>query len=245
MSVANSEQHDVSVPAGGWRIPRAVAVWGAFLVAGVVAIVALRSAAPARSQLGTLRPTAERGLGAHALPAAGTAMRVEPRDAPMARDRWKAIVIHDSGAPAGDMASLERRHLDAGLAGLGYHFVIGNGQGIDDGHVVAGLRWDRQLPGAHAVPGWCTPRPVRAVGRCLDAPTLNSSAIAICVVGNFRRRPCTERQAEELGALVRALQAELGIGADAVFFAPELARSGTDGGGWTLPSDQVRARLLP
>lgn len=245
MSVANSEQPDVNVPSGGWRIPRAAVVWGAFLAAGVVAIVALRSAAPVRSPLGTLRPAAERGVGAHAASSVGTAMRVEPRDAPMARDRWKAIVIHDSGAPAGDIASLERRHLDAGLAGLGYHFVIGNGQGIDDGHVVAGLRWDRQLPGAHAVPGWCTPRPVRAVGRCMDAATLNSSAIAICVVGNLRRRPCTDRQAQELGALVRALQAELGIGADAVFCAPELEGIPVGGGEWRLPTEQMRASLLP
>jgi hypothetical protein len=42
----------------------------------------------------------------------------------LARGQWQAIVIYDSGSPAGDVAALERRHLDAGLSGLGYHFVM-------------------------------------------------------------------------------------------------------------------------
>lgn len=227
-----------------WQPSRPAVVWAAFLAACLTAFGLLHALAPARPDLTVLRIPAERGLSSHARPERPGIRRVEPRDAPMARHRWKSIVIHDSGAPAGDLASLERRHLDAGLAGLGFHFVIGNGQGIDDGQVVAGFRWDRQLPGAHAAAGWRTPRPVRGAGRPLDAMGLNEESVAVCVVGNLRRRPCTDRQARELAALVRALQAELGIGADAVYLASELfPPSGAPD--WQLSADDLRASLLP
>ena len=227
-----------------WQPPRAAMVWGAFLGACALAAGLLHALAPSRAAAGILRTPAERGLSAHVRADLSGAARVEPRDAPMAEGRWKAIVIHDSGAPAGDLASLERRHRDAGLAGLGYHFVIGNGQGIDDGQVVAGFRWDRQLPGAHAAAGWHTPRPVRSAGHVLDSAGLNADAIAVCVVGNLRRRPCTDRQMRELAALVRALQAECGIGADGVFCSPELS-PGAGHGGWQFPVAELRASLLP
>ncbi len=147
--------------------------------------------------------------------------RITPRDAAIDRDRWRAIVIHDSGTPAGDLASIERRHQQAGLAGLGFHFVVGNGQGMDDGAIAVGPRWERQLAGAHAPRGWHAP--VRAEGAvALDAAGLNQSAIAICLVGRADRRPFTDRQCREARALVRQLQAEFGIPDRAVFTASEL-----------------------
>lgn len=152
---------------------------------------------------------------------ASASPRIMPRDAAVDRDRWQAIVIHDSGTPAGDLASIERRHQQAGLAGLGFHFVVGNGQGMDDGAIAVGPRWERQLAGAHAPRGWRTP--VRAGGAVvLDAVALNQSAIAICLVGRADRRPFTDRQCREVRALVRQLQVEFGIPDRAVFMACEL-----------------------
>ena len=171
------------------------------------------------------------------------APRIRPRDTALARGRWKAIVIHDSGSPAGDVASIERRHLDAGLTGLGFHFVIGNGHGLDDGQVSVGYRWERQLPGAHAWPGMRTTRPMRAVAGPLDADALNQRAVAICLVGNADRRPYTDAQLRELAGLVRSLQAELGIGADAVYFRKELCPGPIPAGCIDAPT--FRAQLLP
>ena len=140
-------------------------------------------------------------------------------------------------------ASIERRHIDSGLSGLGYHFVIGNGQGLDDGQVAVGYRWEHQLPGAHAAAGMKAPRSLRTQATRMDATALNRSAIGICLVGNGDRRPFTERQLRELVGLVRALQAELGIGADAVFFHTELVPGRADAGHFAL--GEFRAQLLP
>lgn len=168
-------------------------------------------------------------------------LRITPRDAAMDRARWRAIVIHESGTPAGDLASIERRHQQAGLAGLGFHFVVGNGQGMDDGAVAVGPRWERQLAGAHAPQGWRTPSDAGDAG-ALDAAALNRSAIAICLVGRADRRPFTDRQCREVRALVHQLQAELGIPDRAVFMACELQGRGVGAApSWAL----LRARMAP
>jgi hypothetical protein len=175
---------------------------------------------------------------AFALTASLPAPRIMPRDAAVDRTRWRAIVIYDSGTPAGDVPSIERRHQQAGLAGLGFHFVVGNGQGMDDGDVVVGPRWERQLAGAHAARGWRTP----GGANVLDASALNQSAIAICLVGRADRRPFTDRQCREVRALVRELQAEFGIPSEAVFVASELhGRSAAPSASWAA----LRARVAP
>ena len=167
--------------------------------------------------------------------------RIMPRDAAVDRDRWRAIVIHESGTPAGDLASIERRHQQAGLACLGFHFVVGNGQGMEDGAVAVGPRWERQLAGAHAPRGWRTPAGITG-SIDLDASGLNQSAIAVCLVGRADRRPFTDRQCREVRALVRQLQAEFGIPDHAVFTAPELrGRGAGPAASWTA----LRAGLAP
>lgn len=156
---------------------------------------------------------------------------VMPREVPLDRNRWNSIVIHHSGSPGGDAASIARMHGSAGLAGLGYHFIIGNGQGLADGMVEVGPRWNQQLPGAHVAS-----RPA-AEGAMLIASRvpgtspdeLNRNAVGICLVGNGDRRPFTEQQVHELAALVRRLQRELGISADRVFLHSDVARVASPG----------------
>ena len=63
--------------------------------------------------------------------------------------RWEMIVIHDSGSLSGTVRDLDAEARQAGLNGLGYHFVIGNGNGLSDGVVEASYRWNSQLAGAH------------------------------------------------------------------------------------------------
>lgn len=149
---------------------------------------------------------------------------IHPREAALDRNRWNAIVIHHSGTPAGDAASIARMHGESGLQGLGYHFVIGNGQGLPDGHVEVGPRWNRQVPGAHVVArarnGGATPVSLQPAEM---ADRLNRHGIAICLVGNGDRRPFTDRQIHEAASLVRRLQRELGIPADRVFLHSDVA----------------------
>ncbi len=229
-------------------LPRSLVVWAAFAVASVASVGILWIAAPARgvNNLHTSRDRREPAVASMTPVTMSTTPRIAPRDTPMARGQWQAIVIHDSGSPAGDVAALERRHLDAGLAGLGYHFVIGNGQGMEDGQVAVGFRWERQLSGAHATKTMCAPWPLRAHEAPLSANDLNRKSVAICLVGNGERRAFTDQQTRQLLNLVRALQAELGIGAHAVFFRQELTPSASGlGEAGQLQPGTFRAQLLP
>ena len=123
--------------------------------------------------------------------------------------QWTGIVIHHLGEPAATMQSIHRRHIQNGYQGLGYHFVIGNGNGLGNGDVHIGYRWTNQLPGAHVVG---------------DTGTLhNQHSIAICLVGDGDRRPFTPDQMKNLVRLVQRLQHRLDIPSEAVFLHRELA----------------------
>ena len=114
-----------------------------------------------RSTLGDRRP----GPGfpaAHASILADSPARdpIFQTHVPLERSRWQAIVIHHSGEPAGDAESLRRLHESYGYRGLGYHFLIGNGNGLGDGHGRCGDRgevvnWSRSrhLPWPWPSPG--------------------------------------------------------------------------------------------
>jgi hypothetical protein len=167
-------------------------------------------------------------------------MGVNPREARLDRGRWDSIVIHHSGTPAGDGATIARMHAEQGLMGLGYHFVVGNGQGMADGLIEVGPRWNRQQPGAHVVQ-----RPTVAgaapVARS-SADHLNEHAVAICLVGNGDRRRFTDRQIRELASLVRRLQRELRIPADRVYLHSDVAPVSSPG--VNFPSAEFEGQLL-
>ena len=147
----------------------------------------------------------------------------KPLDAP----RWKAIVVHHSGSPVGGPADIEAQHRAMNLEGLGYHFVIGNGSGIEDGEVHVGYRWLDQLPGAHVA------------GPSGD--WYNRHSIGICLVGDGRRGPFTDQQLRRLTQLVAALADELGIPDDQVVVHADLAP--TDDPGRFFPEAAFREQL--
>lgn len=211
-----------SAPLRRRRPPRAAVAVCALAMASLVAVGVLSLPGPGHAVGGGLHAwpaRAQAEFGAASPVQATREPGIRPRTAPLDGPRWRAIVIHESGTPAGDMASLERRHFQAGRAGLGFHFVVGNGQGMEDGLVGVGYRWDRQLPGAHAPAQWRA----SARGGMLDGAGLNDSAIAICVIGNSDRRPWSDRQQRETANLVRALQRECGIPDEAVHAARDLS----------------------
>lgn len=150
-------------------------------------------------------------------------------ETPLDRQRWTGIVIHHLGEPAGDAESINRLHLGYGYQGLGYHFLIGNGNGLGDGVVHIGYRWNEQLPGAHAVGP--------------DADVHNQSSIAICLVGNGNRRPFTDAQVDKLGHLVQRLQRELRIPARRVLLHQEIAED-VDSPGRFFPAARFHEQLL-
>jgi len=184
-------------------------VWGAFLVAvtGAVGLLSLNESA---SSSGFLLANLDQ-----VAPASQSRDSIFQISAPLARGAWTGIVIHHSGDPAGDADSIHRRHLDMGFDGLGYHFLIGNGNGMGDGVVHVGYRWDQQL-----------------VGLQIQTPAVspNERFIHICLVGNGDRRPFTDRQFTCLTNLVQRLQRELRLPASRVFLMRDLAGTMTSPG---------------
>lgn len=148
---------------------------------------------------------------------------------PLDRQRWTSIVIHDLGEPGGDAESINRQHLALGYQGLGYHFLIGNGNGLGDGVIHVGYRWNEQLPGAHVAGP--------------DQAHYNQHAIGICLIGNGDRRPFTDRQMAQLVNLVQRLQQKLGIPAKNVYLHRDL-NAQTASPGRFFTAAQLHEQLL-
>ena len=111
--------------------------------------------------------------------------------------QWEAIVIHDSGQLRGNAEEIDASHKLLGFGGLGYHFVITNGEGGKNGELERGYRWDMQFSGKHTF------------GRL--ASWYNEHAIGICLVGNGDRQRPTQAQIDRLTTVVRQLQDRFGI----------------------------------
>lgn len=134
-------------------------------------------------------------------PVLSSSVRDAIASAKVRNGRWRHIVIHHSGTENGNIKGMDeyhrtRRHMENGLA---YHFVIGNGKGMEDGAVGVGARWKKQLNGGH-----------------LASESLNEIAIGICLVGNFDSKGPTRKQLAALDALLRALRERCDLPASAV-----------------------------
>jgi hypothetical protein len=141
--------------------------------------------------------------------------------------QWQALVIHDSGTPHGNQASLDAAARAANLKGLGYQFVIGNGNGMEDGEILVSHRWRDQVPGAHAAGN--------------QADWFNRHSIGICLVGDGNRTRPTRAQMESLVRLANSLCRELNIPGNRVYLHSEIAP--TDDPGRLFPTATLRSQL--
>lgn len=96
---------------------------------------------------------------------------------------WRHIVIHHTASSRDSVESINQAHLKRGWEGVGYHFVIGNGNGMADGEIEPTFRWKTQMHGAHA-----------------GNEEYNQHGIGICLVGNFED---THPSAAQLAAVKR------------------------------------------
>jgi N-acetyl-anhydromuramyl-L-alanine amidase AmpD len=116
---------------------------------------------------------------------------------------WKYILMHHSATEVGSVEAIDavhRQRRDAGgnpWQGIGYHFVIGNGHGMEDGEIEATFRWEEQLAGAHA-----------------GNTEYNSHGIGICLIGNFEESPPTDAQLEAMYTLIEWLRTEYALPSD-------------------------------
>ncbi len=116
-----------------------------------------------------------------------------------ARD-WKHIVIHHTASEGGSVATIHAEHLNRKdkngnhWKGIGYHFLIGNGTGMNDGEIEPTFRWKQQMQGAHA-----------------GNDEYNQHGIGICLVGNFQDHRPSSAQLASIKRLVGVLKREYGL----------------------------------
>lgn len=115
--------------------------------------------------------------------------------APVLRERWRFIIVHNSGTRQGNARIFDyyHKHVRRMRNGLAYHFVIGNGSSSGNGEIEVGERWRRQINGGH-----------------VHSDYLNNISLGICLVGDFNRDQPTRAQLDSCEELIRYLRARCG-----------------------------------
>lgn len=142
---------------------------------------------------------------------------------PIERSRWKAIVIHHSGTPSGTPETLAAR-----TGGSNFHFVIGNGNGMDDGGLYVDHRWLLQEATHHA--------------KGPDAGWYDQNAISICVVGDGEHGEFSRQQLDRLVELVHALSQRLDIRVENVLLHSDISPDRNPGK--FFPGAELHERLV-
>lgn len=184
---------------------RAKVVWAA-LVGSMTAVtsllLALDHGSPARLDGLSLPAMA-------AVPGSTSVEAVFDTRADVLPGRWRAIVVDHTGSAYGTPDSIDQDHRSKGLQGLGYDFVIGSGQGLDDGEIHVSERWLEQLNGAHTAGA--------------EGEWYNRYAIGIALVGDGNRSEFTDSQMRRLVDLVSALAREYDIPPERIVLHTEVA----------------------
>jgi hypothetical protein len=122
-------------------------------------------------------------------------VRAEIDHAPVLRERWRFIIVHNSGTRQGNARIFDYYHRNVRRMrnGLAYHFVIGNGSSSGNGEIEVGERWRRQINGGH-----------------VHSDYLNNISLGICLVGDFNRDQPTRAQLDSCEELIRYLRARCG-----------------------------------
>ena len=117
------------------------------------------------------------------------------RNAPVKRNRWKFVIIHNSGTRQGNARAFDYYHRKVRRMsnGMAYHFVVGNGTSSGNGEIEIGDRWRRQINGGH-----------------VHSDYLNNIGLGICLVGDFNRDRPTKAQMEATEELIKYLRQRCG-----------------------------------
>ena len=145
---------------------------------------------------------------------------------PQQPGRWKYIYIHQSATAGGDARSLAAA---ANPADIPDHFIIGNGNGLSDGEIQVGPRWNDQSPAAPPA----------------GADRLDPDCISVCMVGNFDQSQPTAMQLRRLSQLVQTLQDQCRISADGLVLITDTQSANNPAAiGRYFPADGFRNQIL-
>ena len=194
-----------------------------YVFASLVTVMTLTSALLWAMQTAPLSPDVSKSLSATDRP--DDMNRVFETGRLATGGRWKYIFIHHSQTPGGSGAAMAAKADDP--KGMADHFLIGNGDGCDDGAVEYGPRWNHQEP----------------AGRTPGVERMDPNCISICLVGDFDHTFPTPTQMKSLGQLVDVLQRRLRIDREHVWVVE--AKDSPAGTGKYFPRAAFREQLLP
>jgi N-acetylmuramoyl-L-alanine amidase len=143
---------------------------------------------------------------------------------------WQYLVIHHTATGAGSVESINASHLKNKdkngnpWLGIGYHFVIGNGDGMADGAIEPTFRWRSQIQGAHAGS---------------SNKDYNERGIGICLVGNFEKSPPTPAQKRSIKLLVQTLKSDYRISSANIVGHKDIRASATECPGKFFPMAEI------
>lgn len=140
---------------------------------------------------------------------------------------WRHIVIHHTASAAGSVETIHEAHLGRGWDGVGYHFVIGNGNGMEDGAIEPTFRWREQMHGAHA-----------------GKNEYNQHGIGICLVGNFQESHPSAAQLTSVKRLVATLKHEYQVPSENVIAHKDVKATACPGKNFPL-AEVGSSRLVP
>jgi hypothetical protein len=193
---------------------------------------------------GAAKSTLKTGDGIRTASTSGRARRVTVQDRlrpflgegkgnelfyPNKADRpWQYIVLHHSASPEGSYDQIDSEHRKVlGYDGCGYHFVIGNGTGSEDGRIEVAQRWVNQKHGVHC--------------RNAKNATIDEYGIGICLVGDLDKQAPTPRQVAAAKALIAYLAARYRIASDRVETHTHVAATPTVCPGRYFPTEALFA----
>jgi hypothetical protein len=92
-------------------------------------------------------------------------------------NRWNYIVIHHSAGDYGNIEHLQeihdQRQSQEPIHAISYHYIIGNGNGMEDGKIASDIRREYNLWGVHVSKNnW----------------DRNFRGLGICLIGNLRQK---------------------------------------------------------
>jgi hypothetical protein len=145
---------------------------------------------------------------------------------------WQYVVVHHTATNSGSVETIHESHIKNKdkngnpWLGIGYHFVIGNGQGMADGAIEPTFRWKTQIQGAHAGS---------------SNKDYNERGIGVCLVGNFENSPPTPAQRRSMKLLVQTLKNEYHIASANIVGHKDIRASATECPGKFFPMADIAA----
>ena len=144
-------------------------------------------------------------------------------------NRWNYIVIHHSAGDYGNIEHLQdihdQRQSKEPIHAISYHYIIGNGNGMEDGRVESDIRKKFNLWGVHVTKNnW----------------DKNFRGLGICIIGNLDKKEMTSKQYESLLKLTLDLMEEYNIDFENIGFHGKLPGESTKCPGKFFPYDKLK-----